>query len=105
MFDLVYQVMFGVMVIEMIIFLFLNLPFPKTWKHGFFDNLTTSSFFKNAFKIQVVLCLVVIFLYVDLSRTESLYLRDKKRMKDKTNMGAGTLFPMKKSVKKDYLTK
>ena len=55
MFDLVYQAMFGLMVIEMVLFLFLNLPFPKTWKAGFFENLASSNFFKTAFKVQLCL--------------------------------------------------
>ena len=105
MFDLIYQAMFGLMVIEMVLFLFLNLPFPKTWKAGFFENLATSNFFKSAFKIQLVLCLIVVFLFVDLHRSELHFMKDKRKMKDQTTMGAGTFSLKKKSESRGYLTK
>ena len=105
MFDLIYQAMFGLMLIEMVLFLFLNLPFPKTWKAGFFENLASSNFFKTAFKIQIVLCLIVVFLFLDLSRTESLYMKDKRKIKDQTTMGAGTPSITKKSRRSVYRTR
>ena len=88
MFDLIYMGFFLLMSAEIVLFLFLNLPFPKTWKSGIFEQLATSKVAKNAFKVQMVLCILVVFFFVDLHRTEDMYQKEKRKLKDKTSMGA-----------------
>ena len=73
MFDLIYMGFFLLMAGEVILFVFLNLPFPKTWKSGIFEQLAHSKVAKTAFKVQLVLCLLVVFFFVDLHRTEDMY--------------------------------
>ena len=73
MFDLIYMGFFLLMAGEVILFVFLNLPFPKTWKSGIFEQLAHSKAAKTAFKVQLVLCLLVVFFFVDLHRTEDMY--------------------------------
>ena len=90
MFDLIYLAFFLLMAAEILLFLFLNLPFPKTWKGGVFEQLAGSKAAKTAFKVQLVLCIMVLFFFVDLHRTEQLYLKEKRKLKEKTNMGAGS---------------
>ena len=90
MFDLIYLAFFLLMTVEIVLFLFLNLPFPKTWKSGIFEKFASSKVAKTAFKVQLILCILVLFFFVDLHRTESMYQKEKKKLKDKTSMGAGT---------------
>jgi hypothetical protein len=90
MFDIIYRGFFILMIVEIILFVFLNLPFPKTWKAGIFDKLATSSSVRMAFNVQLILCLMVLFFYVDLHRSEALFLKDKRKLRDKNSIGAGT---------------
>lgn len=89
MFDLIYVAFFFLMVAEMVLFLFLNLPFPKAWKKGIFLSLADSSTARTLFRAQLALCLLVVIFYVDLARTERMYFADKNKLKSKTSMGAG----------------
>lgn len=90
MFDVIYATFFLLMIAEMVLFLFLNLPFPKAWKGGLFKSLSESPLTTKLFKIQLVLCLLIILFYVDLARTERMFLADKNKLKSRTNMGAGS---------------
>ena len=92
MFDLIYLAFFFLMIAEMVLFVFLNLPFPKTWKSGVFQQIADSKAVHTVFKIQMVLCLMVLLFFVDLHRTENMYLRDKRKLKEKTNLGAGIFY-------------
>jgi hypothetical protein len=68
MFDLIYGAFFILMIAEMVLFLVLNLPFPKSFKKGIL-LLSESPMAKTFLKVQLVLCLLVIIFYVDLNRT------------------------------------
>jgi len=57
------------MVLEMLLFIFLNLPFPKAWKGGVLQKFATSDTGRAFVKVQLVLCLLVIIFYVDLHGT------------------------------------
>ncbi len=72
MFDLIYGGFFLLMVAEMGLFVFLNLPFPKSWKASIHSTLGNSNFVRTFVKIQIVLCILVVIFYIDLSRTEHL---------------------------------
>lgn len=69
MFDFVYGIFFIIMIFEMFLFLFLNLPFPKTWKGGVLQKFATSETGRAFVKVQLVLCLLVVIFYVDLHTT------------------------------------
>ena len=87
---MIYIAFFFLMVAEIILFLFLNLPFPKTWKGGIFQQLSISSTARTALKVQLVLCIMVLFFFVDLHRSESRFLKEKNKLRKNTNMGAGS---------------
>lgn len=89
MFDFIYVTFFFLMLAEMVLFIFLNLPFPKTWKAGIIEGLAGSPTAKSLFKVQLVLCLLVLLFYVDLGRSEKLFQGEKNKLRSKTNMGAG----------------
>ena len=89
MFDLIYVAFFFIMIAEMVLFLFLNLPFPKSWKGSVIAGLAGNPTARTFFKIQLLLCLLVLVFYVDLSRSERMFLADKNRLQSKSNMGAG----------------
>jgi len=57
------------MVLEMLLFIFLNLPFPKAWKGGVLQKFAASDTGRAFVKVQLVLCLIVIIFYVDLHGT------------------------------------
>ena len=57
------------MVLEMLLFIFLNLPFPKAWKGGVLQKFAASETGRAFVKVQLVLCLLVIIFYVDLHGT------------------------------------
>ena len=69
MFELVYVVFFFLMLAEMLLFFFLNLPIFKAWKVGIFEQLVSSHKVHVILKVQLVLCLIIVLFFVDLHRS------------------------------------
>ncbi len=64
MFELVYTLFFFVLILEVIIFLFLNLPTPHGWKAVIIKFLNTNKHVKTLMKAHLGFCLLsAVFLY------------------------------------------
>ena len=58
MFEFIFGAFFILMVAEVALFLFLNLPFPKEWKSGIFKAVYRSKSLNTFLKIQLLLCVL-----------------------------------------------
>jgi pilus assembly protein TadC len=91
MFDLVYSAFFFAMIFEVVLFLVFNMPFPRSWRSALFIGVVENPKVRLVFKVQMVLCLIILLFFVDLHRTERRYTREKNGLKRRTTMGAGEL--------------
>lgn len=89
MFELIFGVFFLLMVAEVALFLFLNLPVPKRWKSSIFKAVAESSSLKTFLKVQLLLCLLAGLFYYEMSVDERHFLGQKNKLKSKTSFGAG----------------
>jgi len=92
MFEVVYSGFFLLMTLEVILFVFLNLPFPKEWKAVIFKRIADSPSLKTFLKIQLLLCVMAAIFYTDLSKQERKYTSQKNKLKIKNSMGAGIFY-------------
>ena len=90
MFEIVFRAFFYLMVGEVVIFVFLNLPFPKAWKAGIFRMVSESNYIKTFLKVQLLLCILAGVFYYDMAKQERHYITQKNKLKDKTTYGACT---------------
>jgi hypothetical protein len=77
-----------------LLFVFLNLPFPKHWKGGIFKRIYNSPSIRTFLKIQVLLCVMAAVFYADLSKQERKYVSQKNKLRLKNSLGAGTQFTL-----------
>jgi len=77
------------MTFEVVLFVFLNLPFPKHWKAAIFKRIASSPSLKTFLKIQLLLCVMAAIFYADLSKQERRFTTQKNKLKIKNSMGAG----------------
>lgn len=69
MFQFIYSLFFLILLIEIAVFLFLNLPVPKGWKQYFFEEVISNENIKKIIKIQIGICIISLFFYLDLTKT------------------------------------
>ena len=95
MIDAVYVVFFWILVVEVAIFCFINLPTPRGWKGKLINFLTSSTKMRTFMKIHFGLCLLAGLFFLDLSGTENHFQAEKHKLKNEGHghMGAGT-FPL-----------
>ncbi len=67
MFELIFGVFFILMLAEVGLFLFLNLPVPKRWKSAIFRAVAESHSLKTFLKVQLLLCLMAGLFYYEMS--------------------------------------
>ncbi len=67
MFQIIFGAFYYLMVVEVIIFMFLNLPFPKEWKSFIFKTVAENPHFKTFLKAQLLLCIIAGLFYYDMS--------------------------------------
>jgi tellurite resistance protein TehA-like permease len=66
MFEIIFGAFFFLMLAEVILFIFLNLPFPKSWKSVIFKTVTESPSLKTFLKVQLLLCILAGLFYYDM---------------------------------------
>lgn len=66
MFEFIFGAFFLLMIAEVALFLFLNLPFPKEWKSGIFKAVYRSKSLNTFLKIQLLLCVLAGLFYYDM---------------------------------------
>jgi hypothetical protein len=69
MLEFIYILFFWILVLEIVVFLFLNMPSPKGWKGPVIRFLTTNKTVKQLLKIHLGLCVVAAFFFWDLMNT------------------------------------
>jgi len=65
MFDLVYSVFFMILLLEVGLFLFMNLPTPKGWKGKIVKFLNTNKSIKTIMKVHLGCCLLSAIFFMD----------------------------------------
>lgn len=81
MIDLLYGVFFWSLVLESVIFLFLNLPTPKGFKSTIINFLSTNKIVGYLIYAHLVFCLIALFFYLDLTQSQKFFLTEKDRLK------------------------
>ena len=66
MFELIFGVFFVLMIAEVSLFLFLNLPVPKRWKSAVFKMVANSASLKTFLKVQILLCVLAGLFYFEM---------------------------------------
>lgn len=89
MFEVIFIAFFLLMVAEVLLFLFLNLPFPKSWKSAIFRKVAESESLKTFLKVQLLLCILAGLFYMDMSSQEQNYASQKHKLRTKSSFGAG----------------
>lgn len=91
MFELAYTLFFFVLVLEVLLFLFLNLPTPYGWKAVIIRFLNTNPKVKTIMKAHLGFCLLAGLFYFDCNRQEQRFREDKNFTRDKDSYAAGTV--------------
>jgi hypothetical protein len=94
MFEIIFGAFFVLMLCEVVLFLFLNLPFPKSWKSSIFRTVAENPSLKTFLKVQLLLCILAGLFYYEMSSQEKNYLSQKNKLKSKTSFGACILCPI-----------
>lgn len=91
MIEAVYVVFFWILVLEVIVFCFLNMPTPRGWKSKVIKVLTTSATVKTLMKIHLGCCLLAGLFFYDCYRTENMFQEEKHKLKYEGHghMGSG----------------
>jgi hypothetical protein len=81
MIEFIYPVFFWILVIEVAIFSFLNLPSPKGWKGTVVKFINTNIYVKKFLKVHLWICLLALFFFYDSYTTEQKLGKEKDRIK------------------------
>ena len=73
MLELVYILFFWILVIEVAIFSFLNLPSPRGWKGAVVKFLNTNPNIRKFLKIHLWLCIIALVFFFDSYTSEAKY--------------------------------
>ncbi len=88
MLDIIYVFFFWILVLEVVIFLFLNLPSPKGWKGTVVKFLTGSRTVKNLIKGHLIICTLAAIFFYDCMRTEDKFRSQKNEYKHEGSLAA-----------------
>lgn len=92
MFELVYTLFFFVLILEVVVFLFLNLPTPRGWKGVIIRFLNTNKHIRTLMRGHLGLCLIAAFFMYDCYRQEKKYNDEKQVLKGKGSFASCTCF-------------
>jgi hypothetical protein len=90
MFELIYTGFFFILVIEVLLFLFLNLPTPKGWKGRTINFLSQNQSVRTLLKIHLGCCVLSALFFVDCMNRESKFQVDKDLAKLGDSFASGT---------------
>lgn len=88
MFELAYSFFFVVLLFEVVVFLFLNLPTPHGWKAVIIKFLNTNKHVKSVMRLHLGCCLLAGFFYYDCYRQEAKYSLDKAEVRGRDSYAA-----------------
>ena len=78
------------LIVEVVLFLFLNLPTPRGWKSVIVRFLNTNPKVKSIMRAHLGFCLLAGVFFFNLHREENKYREEKHSVKDKDSYGSGT---------------
>lgn len=81
MIEFIYPVFFWILVLEVFIFCFLNLPSPKGWKGAVVRFVNTNKYVKQFLKVHFWICFLALFFFYDSYNTEQKLSKEKDRIK------------------------
>lgn len=81
MIDAIYIGFFWILVLETLIFVFLNLPTPKGFKSKLLNLLSHSRIISWLMYTHLIFCLLALFFYTDLSQSEEFYNTEKLKLR------------------------
>ena len=77
MFELIYTLFFYVLILEVLVFLLLNLPTPHGWKSVIIRFINTNKHVRTVMRAHLGLCLIAGFFLYDCYRQENKYHTEK----------------------------
>ena len=81
MFEVAYSIFFFALVIEVVLFLFLNLPTPKGWKAVIMRFLNTNPKVRTMMRVHLGFCLLAGVFFVDSHNQEQRFRAEKQSVK------------------------
>jgi hypothetical protein len=91
MFEVAYSLFTFILLFEVLVFLFLNLPTPRGWKAVIIRFIATNKIVKVVLKVQYCIAIVAAIFFIDCWRLENKYDAEKVLVKAKDSYAAGTL--------------
>jgi hypothetical protein len=89
MFELIYSGFFLVLLAEVVLFMFLNLPTPKGWKSKIIKFLNTNKSVKTVMKVHLGLCVISGLFFIDCMNKETKYQEEKQQAKRGDSLASG----------------
>jgi len=83
MFEVAYTLFFFVLVLEVALFLFLNMPTPRGWKSVVVKFLNTNPTVKTILRAQVGFCVIAALFLVNCQSQERRYMAEKHSVREK----------------------
>jgi hypothetical protein len=90
MLDIIFPIFAYILAIEVILFLFLTLPFPKRFKAKIVKTVLGSSVMRKVMWLHLAICIVAGLFYADLQQSEKLFLTEKDLLRRKGDGHIGT---------------
>jgi hypothetical protein len=87
MIEFIYPVFFWFLVVEVVLFSFLNLPSPKGWKGAVVNFLNTNIYVQKILKAHLWLCITALFFFYDCYTTEARFKKEKDALKSSSYSG------------------
>ena len=84
MIEFIYPIFFWILVAEVVLFCFLNLPSPKGWKGAVVKFINTNRQVQKFLKFHLWICSAALFFFYDCYTTEIKYKEEKNDMKHST---------------------
>lgn len=74
MIEAIYIIFFWILVLEVLLFMFLNMPTPRGWKSKIIKFLINNKSIKTIMKLHLGCCFVAALFFYDCYRTENMFL-------------------------------
>jgi hypothetical protein len=89
MFEVAYLLFFFILCLEVVLFLFLNLPTPRGWKSVVVRFINTNPHVATIIRAHIGLCIIAGVFYFNCYHEESRYRHEKDHVRDKDSYAAG----------------
>jgi hypothetical protein len=90
MFEVAYTLFFFALVLEVALFLFLNVPTPRGWKAVVVKFLNTNPTVKTILRVQIGFCVIAALFLVNCQSQERRFMAEKHEVRAKDSYASGT---------------